>query len=381
MISVYLKPTNFCNVGCAHCYLTEEVRANKFKMTQQVLEQSAKTLLEMQKKQRAERVHIIWHGGEPLVLSASYFEQAGQTLDELLPGHSESLQTSLIPLKQDHLPWIKKRLGGYVGSSMDFTARVTKDGPEGYQRLWMSKVELCRAFDVNVIPGVTPSKLEMSNAKVINQWMVDREFERFNIERYNSFGFNAPMHPSNKEHSDFLWEMFVDLMHRFLEGSATPMVRVIGAVIGGVMYGTPGDRWGGSCQRDFIVIEPNGDLNNCPDKSSKEPAYSNVADGFDGFANSALRRKWIRIQSIGHQNSYCATCENSSWCKTGCPLTCNDTSKEQECSGYKSFITRARNWIEESALNQSAAVAYWERFIGASSSSGNDGKQVYQDLY
>ena len=200
MITVYLKATNFCNVGCAHCYLTEKVRADKTKMSEAMLRQTANTLLEMQKVQRASKVHIIWHGGEPLVLPASYYQEAGKILDELLPGHSESLQTSLVALRSEHLPWIKERLGGYVGSSMDFTARITKDGPEGYQKLWMSKVQMCREENILVIPGVTPALPEIRNAKNITQWMVDREFDRYNNERYNSYGFSSPMHPTNAQH-------------------------------------------------------------------------------------------------------------------------------------------------------------------------------------
>ena len=39
MITAYVKPTNFCNVGCTHCYLPEAVRAHQGRMTPAVLEE------------------------------------------------------------------------------------------------------------------------------------------------------------------------------------------------------------------------------------------------------------------------------------------------------------------------------------------------------
>ena len=38
MLTVYLKPTNYCNVGCDFCYLPEDVRANKARMSPETLD-------------------------------------------------------------------------------------------------------------------------------------------------------------------------------------------------------------------------------------------------------------------------------------------------------------------------------------------------------
>lgn len=364
MITAYLKATNFCNVGCTHCYLTEEVRANKLRMTPEVMEATGRLLEQMRVAQGKDRVHVIWHGGEPLVLKADYYEKAGEILDRLSPGHTESLQTSLIPLTEDHIPWIKNRLGGSLGTSMDFSARTFKGSAENYQEFWMKKVDLCRKNGIFVIPGVTPAKPEIKRAKELVQWMDERGFERFNIERYNSFGFNAPMLPSNREHSDFLTDLFTELMDRMESKGIAPMVRVIAAAINGVMFNQPGDRWGGTCQSDFIVIEPDGSLNNCPDKTSKETAYSNAQLGFEAFQRSAPRRKWIRIQSIDHRKDHCRTCENNSWCKSGCPITCNDkVQPDDECAGYRTFLTVVREFVETTD-GRATALAYLAAFEG-----------------
>lgn len=363
MITAYLKATNFCNVGCSHCYLTEEVRADRSKMSEQTLRDTGRLLAQMSGAQRT-KAHLIWHGGEPLALRADYYWKAGEILDQELPGHSESLQTSLIPLKDEHLEWIKKRLGGSVGSSMDFSARQVRGSALSYQELWMKKVELCRQEGIRVIPGVTPALPEMGKAEWIMDWMEQRGFERFNIERYNSFGFQAPLLPSNKEHSQFLVELYQAAMSRMEKKGRAPLVRVLAAAIGGVLFNQPGDRWGGSCQSDFIVVEPDGSLNNCPDKTSKERPYGNARAGFEAFARSPERRRWIRIQAIEHREDHCRSCENNTWCKSGCPITCNSLSKPEsggECSGYRSFLSFVRDSVSIPE-GKARALAYLETF-------------------
>lgn len=347
MITAYVKPTNYCNVGCDHCYLTLDVRANKTRMSEQTLRDSARMLRDMAVAGRHDSAMILWHGGEPLTMPLEWFEMASSVLDDELGEHYESIQTSLIPFTEKWIPWVKSRLGSHIGSSIDFNSRKFKGSAEAYQSLWMQKVDLARSHGIHVVPGTVPSLREVGRASQINQWFIDRDLLEFNIERYNQFGMDLPDWPSNAQHSQFLIDLFADVMVRISLGqSKIPLIRVLAAAIGGVLYDTPGDRWGGSCQSDFVVIEPDGGLNNCTDKTSFEPAYSNVAQGFGGFASSPMRRKWIRIQAVDHRKDHCAVCENRSWCKSGCPITPNGPSDGQdECAGYKRFVDYVRDFV------------------------------------
>lgn len=354
MITAYLKPTNFCNVGCDHCYLTTEVRADKSRMSEETLRQTVRLLGDMASARRAQGIHVLWHGGEPLTMPVEWYWRAGEILDEMLPGHVESVQTSLIPFTEKWIPWVKERLKSFIGSSVDFSTRTVKGSPQAYQDLWMRKVELARGHGIYVVPTMVPSTREVHRASEIVQWFIERDFLEIAIERYNSFGQPLPDCPTNAEHSEFLIGLFSDAMTRIAMGrEKIPMFRAVTAAIGGVLHDSPGDRWGGSCQSDFIVIEPDGSTNNCTDKTSFEKPYSNVAGGFAEFAASPLRRKWIRIQTIDHRKDHCMTCENRSWCGSGCPLTPNGPSEgQEECAGYKRFIDFIRDFIRIPAQEQ-----------------------------
>lgn len=365
MLTVYLKPTNYCNVGCSHCYLPEDVRANKHRMDEDTLHKVMSFLKEMKEHGNHDSIFLIWHGGEPLILPKKYFEKAGKIIDQYFSKDEliEAVQTSLIPYTEDLSDIVNTRWRGEIGSSMDFSARSFKGSTEKYRDLWLKKVELARKDGIEVIPGITPNKIDVKNAEFIFNWFIEHDFWMWGIDRYSNVSGNLPDYSTNREHAQFLIDLFDLCVKEYKKSGQAPMIRTISAVLGGILYEMPGDRWGGTCQSDFIVINPDGRLNNCPDKDSFEESYGNLFQGFESFEQAPLRKKWIRIQAVGHRIDDCYECENSSWCKSGCPITgnaCQINGVTDECSGFKSFITHVRNFIEQSDENMRFALSYMQ---------------------
>jgi radical SAM protein with 4Fe4S-binding SPASM domain len=363
MLSVYLKPTNFCNVDCEHCYLPSAVRANKERMSPEMLHKVMSFLKEMKDKNKHNQVFLIWHGGEPLILPINYFEMAGEIIDQYFPEGQliEAIQTSLIPYRKEHASIVKNRWRGEIGTSIDFNSRLIKGSVAEYQKLWLSKVDMARSDDILVIPGMVPNKKDCKSAKEIFNWFRDRNFWIWGIDRYTNIGGVLPEMSTNREHAQFLIDLFDCTIESIHKTGKAPFIKAIAGGIGGVLYDTPGDRWGGTCQSDFIVVNPNGTLNNCPDKDSFEPSYGNINEGVSSFEGSPLRKKWIRIQQAGHRIDECYQCENASWCKSGCPITgnaCNINGIIDECSGYKSFINHVRDFIKKDESNKEILVNY-----------------------
>jgi len=146
MLTVYLKPTNYCNVGCDFCYLPEDVRANKARMSPETLDATLELIGQLALREGHDRIAILYHGGEPLSLSpeALYWYsdrvRAGLSRFEI----QETVQTSLIPLREGHVKFIQERCGSFVGSSLDFTGRTLNGSNEKYVDLWLRKVALAR---------------------------------------------------------------------------------------------------------------------------------------------------------------------------------------------------------------------------------------------
>lgn len=344
----YVKPTNACNVGCSHCYLPEAARADRTLMSMETVEAIGRMGLAMQTAQRAPGSHVIWHGGEPLGVPVEWLEEAGGILDRALPGHTESVQTSLIPYKSSQAGWILGRLGGHVGSSIDFAQRTVKGSVEAYADLWMIKVEQARADGLFVLPGTVPTKSEVDRAEWVVDWFSDRGFPAFNVDRFNAHAGFSPARPTNAEHSRFLDGLLDATISRMEREGRSPRINVTAAALRGVLFDQPGDRWGTTCQHSFVVFEPDGSTNSCPDRGSIDKPFSKAADGWPAFAASPERRKWIQIQEVGHKAPHCSDCPWSSWCRSGCPLTGNGAAwGEDECSGYRRHLDRLRSICQD----------------------------------
>lgn len=358
MITTYFKPTNYCNIGCDHCYLTKESRADSGKMTDENIEKTALFLSTWQ-KQTQKHCHVIWHGGEPLILPAAYFEKVTAVFQQHLSDYSESIQTSLIPLKLEHLPIIKKQFHNRVGVSFDFQNRTIKGDPLKFEQLFLQKISILQEHKVQYSLIITPTLRDIEQVPFILDWCIKHHFHHVHFERYTAYNSCYSDRPNNQQHSQFLINLFDDIFLRIQRGESVPMIDQLRSAIGGVLYDQPGERWGGDCQSSFVVIEPNGNLNTCPDRATRELPFGMIHNGFQQFETSPSRKKWIRIQSMGHNNHNCLSCENYSWCKSGCPINPHYAENDLDCGGFKFFLNHVRAFLLQNG-NQTLLEQYYQ---------------------
>lgn len=78
---VVVQGTAFCNLNCKYCYLTEESRRNKEKLSIPDLRIYFQKILSSRFVK--DKLVVSWHSGEPLVLGTAYYEEAIAAISEI----------------------------------------------------------------------------------------------------------------------------------------------------------------------------------------------------------------------------------------------------------------------------------------------------------
>jgi uncharacterized protein len=119
---VVLQPTPFCNINCSYCYLPR--RTDKAVMSQHTLRCAFEKVFES--GWASDDLSVIWHAGEPLVLSTEFYEGAFQTIEALRPRSvrvRHSMQTNAMLISHE---WCELFKAWHVGVG------VSIDGPKRF---------------------------------------------------------------------------------------------------------------------------------------------------------------------------------------------------------------------------------------------------------
>ena len=119
-----IQPTPFCNINCSYCYLPD--RNNSKKISIDVVEHIVNALI--QDNLLHNQLSIVWHAGEPLVLSPAFYKPLFQLLESKLRpigiSIQHSIQTNGTLLTQEWCDFIKE---------YEIKIGVSIDGPRHIQ--------------------------------------------------------------------------------------------------------------------------------------------------------------------------------------------------------------------------------------------------------
>jgi uncharacterized protein len=135
---VVLQPTPFCNINCSYCYLPQ--RSDKTTMADATVRAAFERVFAS--GWASDDLSVIWHAGEPLVVSPGFYERAFQAIEALRPASMRvrhSLQTNAMLISREWCELFKSwRVG--VGVSIDGPRqfndahRVTRTGKSTFEQ-------------------------------------------------------------------------------------------------------------------------------------------------------------------------------------------------------------------------------------------------------
>ena len=160
-----IQPTPFCNLDCSYCYLPD--RLDKRKITLETLEKTYNWVFSSGLVRQP--ITLLWHAGEPMVLPASFYEQATLVLERCnVDGVqvTQSLQTNATLVNEAWCDFIGRR-GVQIGVSVDGPDflndrhRVTRKGGGTHERV-LRGMQMLRDHEIffDVITVLTSASLD-----------------------------------------------------------------------------------------------------------------------------------------------------------------------------------------------------------------------------
>lgn len=205
-----LQPTPFCNIDCDYCYLGN--RSNSRRMSLDTITAAVRLVLDGGLVN--ERLSVVWHAGEPMVLPVRFYEEAFSAIEKEVHGKfeiSHSFQTNGTLI--DDL-WCEFLLKEHVrmGLSIDGPAfihdrhRKTRQGKPTHAQT-MRGAEKLRQYGItfHVIAVVSADALDHAEA-------IYRFFEELEVR---DVGFNVEEMEGGHASSSLARELATDRIEKF----------------------------------------------------------------------------------------------------------------------------------------------------------------------
>jgi len=314
-LSIIVKPTHDCNMGCEYCYIDPEAE-------QGVMDEG--TLENMVNKSMSthDSVHFIWHGGEPLLLPLSFYRKAVEFQKQFEgKGVSNGFQTNGTLVTKEVLDFCEENQFS-MGFSLDGPKHINdetrhfKDGSSSYLKT------------LRAIKRAQKRKVGGGAIVVVNKTNVDRLPEIYEFAQRQ--GINLKLNPLIKAGSalDSMEDLgigpleygraLVDLFDRWFYDDSSVRVDPFEDLMGNLLTGKPwGCNYSESCQNSFISVGPQGDIYPCG-RFDGVPGFhlGNVNEG--DLADVLTSEKRLHLRGRAERIEPCQPCEHKDICNSGC---------------------------------------------------------------
>ena len=349
-----IKPTAACNGACIYCSAYKEHPDELAKMSPDELGVVLARIEEYVAKARPRRASILWHGGEPLVMGASFYRdvlERCRKIKERTGIELRHIMQSNITLVTDELVEVLKELlsNQRIGSSYDPVegVRLLKGG-RSYEELWKRGFEKLREAGIGVGVVYVAHKRSLGRAAEIYAKLKGLGLDgglRFNPLYSAGLARDSDdLHISPREWGQFLLDLWDAWNEEGRSLRIDPLLSWEGLATGRSARITCA--FSGRCTYNFTGIKPDGSIYSCG-RSLDEGlmSFGNLNDKPLEEVFESDRRKAFLYRQEWLLQGECAGCRWWSFCHGGCP---NDAHlghgdmmrKTYWCEGRKLFLDK-----------------------------------------
>jgi uncharacterized protein len=363
-VSVWIKPTERCQLRCSHCFVNQEFLRSS---TRWDLETFERIIVRFQEYFRSHPVpgrtmQLIWHGGEPLLMGPAFYRRAMPLARSLLTEVGvtlrPSVQSNLLLINDEWIRVLREEFGGGIGTSFDWGLRNLAGSWDAFRRKWLEKYWQCREAGIGV-GAIT----------VVNRTCVDIPEQVYDF--FNDLGCQFetyPMAPWGEENGktnignlgitpEAYGRWLVRVWDRYREDPAPRTQPIfLHRLARAVALGEPvGNHMAGDCAAGNLVVSTDGTVSYCPALAgSREHLYGNLLEtDLATLLRSPVRTAVFRRQLLLPDD--CRACEWNRICHGGCPADAlgflgDALKKDPYCAAYLTVLPRIAEDLERGVL-------------------------------
>ena len=349
--TLILEPAKACNLNCRYCY--SDVTAAEV-MSLQTLQTALEKTARYARGQGFGEIHILWHGGEPLLAGLEFFRAAMHILRPLASDlrFQHYLQTNGLLLDHDFCAFFRDH-EFQIGVSLDGppalhdSMRLGIDG-QGTHAAVMEKVRLLEQQGVSAGFNAVVTRRSLGQERAIYRF-----FQGL------GYGFRVnPMipgrHPETSapyllqpgEYGAFLCTLFdVWASTEHQRVMVSPLELYLKAILRGVPYECQQQA---TCAGSHLAVRPSGDVVPCSRFETQPLGNIHDRDIQELVAAPFCEDMRRRTETL----SACHTCRHWSICHGGCPLNalvfCQDhMAKDPFCKDYQLIFAKIHRALAE----------------------------------
>jgi len=356
--TLILEPVKRCNLSCRYCYSDG---AGAGVMSPQTLQTALEKTVRYAEGQGFREIHLLWHGGEPLLAGLGFFRAAIKILHGLASdlGFHHYLQTNGLLLDDDFCAFFHDH-EFQLGISLDGpqalhdSMRTGADG-QGSHAAVLEKVRLLEKQGVSVGFNAVVTRRSLGQEKAIYRYFQGLGYGfRLNpmIPGRNS-ETSAPYLLRPGEYGAFLCRLFdawISTERRRV--TVSPLSLYLEAIVGGVPYEC---QQRPTCAGSHLGVKPSGDAVLCSRFETHPLGNIHDREIQELFASPFCEDIRRRAETL----SDCQKCMHRPICHGGCPLNalvfCQDhMAKDPFCKDYQLIFARIHRALADLQRNSPA---------------------------
>jgi uncharacterized protein len=349
--TLILEPVKHCNLRCLYCFSDCTGTGVMPRLTlQTALEKTARYAEE----QGFREIHILWHGGEPLLAGLGFFRAAVEILGGL-PSNlrfRHYLQTNGLLLDYDFCAFFRDH-GFQVGISLDGpqflhdAMRLDANG-KGSHAAVLAKVRLLEEQGISAGFNAVVTRRSLGQEETIYRYFQDLGYGfRLNPmipARHSDTSARYLLEPG--EYGAFLCRLFeIWASTERQRVMVSPLDLYLGASFSGRPYECQQQK---TCVGSHLGVRPSGEVVLCSRFETHPLGNIHNEEIQELFALSFCEDIRRRAETL----SGCQTCRHWSICYGGCPLNalvfCHDyMAKDPFCKDYQLIFTKIHQTLAD----------------------------------